>query len=253
MSATTSPMNHGSVPSGRSASAEGSASVEARGAADFNPSAGAKPVPETGHFYDGITEYDNPTPGWWHLLFFLSIIFSVGYFIIYSADPLASTVQGDWEKDVAEANAKVFAKIGNLKADEPTMLAMMGQPDWMSVGNSLFKANCISCHGREGQGEVGPNLTDDSYKTITKLPDFLRVIREGAAGGAMPAWKGRLSDNEVVLVASYAALMRGKNLPGPRGAEGTLAAPWPPIPAAKPAATVPASTTSAAAPAPVAK
>lgn len=225
MSATTSPMNHGSAP----------AATAARGPANFTTSGEPKPPAETGHSYDGISEYDNPTPGWWHLLFFLSIIFSVGYFIIYSADPLAPTVQGDWEKDVAEANAKIFAKIGNLKADEPTMLAMMGQPDWMSFGSSLFKANCISCHGREGQGEVGPNLTDDSYKNITKLPDFLRVIREGAAGGAMPAWKGRLSDNEVVLVSSYAASLRGKNLPGPRGAEGVVAPAWPAIPAAAPA------------------
>ncbi len=246
MSATTSPMNHGSVTSGHSATAAGSESLPTRGAADFNRAADPKPLAETGHSYDGITEYDNPTPGWWHLLFFLSIIFSIGYFIIYSADPLAPTVQGDWEKDVAEANAKIFAKIGNLKADEPTMLAMMVQPEWMSFGTSLFKANCISCHGREGQGEVGPNLTDDSYKNITQLPDFLRVVREGAAGGAMPAWKGRLSDNEVVLVASYAASLRGKNLPGPRGAEGAVAPPWPPLPAAKQAAVSPASTPSAA-------
>ena len=29
------------------------------------------------HCYDGIQEYDNPTPGWWWMLFWVTILFSV--------------------------------------------------------------------------------------------------------------------------------------------------------------------------------
>ena len=44
--------------------------------------------------------------------------------------------------------------------------------------------------------------------------------------GAMPAWKTRMHPNEVVLVAAYVATLRGKNLPGPRPAEGAAISPW---------------------------
>jgi len=210
------------------------------GHAGVTPGNAPASTPDTGHLYDGIREYDNPTPGWWHAIFYATVLFCAAYFIVYEADPDAPTLAANLEKDIAAENAKMFAQLPNLKADQDSMLSLMGQPKWMSFGQSMFRANCISCHGKEGQGEVGPNLTDDSYKSVTLLPDIIRVIREGAAAGAMPSWKGRLSDNEVILVASYVASLRGKNLPGPRGPEGNAAPPWPPIPAAAPAPAKPA-------------
>ena len=51
----------------------------------------------------------------------------------------------------------------------------------------------------------------------------------------MPAWRNRLHPNEIVLVSAYVANMRGKNLPGPRGAEGEVIPPWPDAPAEMPA------------------
>jgi len=77
---------------------------------------------------------------------------------------------------------------------------------------------------------VGPNLTDENWKNVQKIADIPQVIMNGAAAGAMPAWKTRLHPNEVVLVAAYVASLRGKNLPGPRGPEGTAIAPWPAAP-----------------------
>ena len=37
----------------------------------------------TGHEYDGIQEYDNPLPAWWFYMFVLTIVWGVGYLIIY--------------------------------------------------------------------------------------------------------------------------------------------------------------------------
>ena len=53
------------------------------------------------------------------------------------------------------------------------------------------------------------------------------VVTHGRKNGAMPAWGNRLSPNEIVLVASYVASVRGKNLSG-RPHEGQLIAPWSP-------------------------
>jgi cytochrome c oxidase cbb3-type subunit 3 len=73
---------------------------------------------------------------------------------------------------------------------------------------------------------VGPNLTDDYYKNVKQITDIAEVIKNGAAGGSMPAWKTRLHPNEVVLMAAYVAGLRGKNLKG-RPPEGEKIPPWP--------------------------
>lgn len=178
------------------------------------------------HEYDGIREYDNPTPSWWHLIFIGSIIFSFFYFAFYEWSPLAPNM---YERHAA-AEARVlkaqFAEIGELEPDQATILEMMGEQKWMTVAASIFQGNCVSCHGANAQGIVGPNLTDDAYKNVTQITDIYDVIANGAANGAMPAWKNRLHPNEMVLLASYVASLRGTNAPG-RGPEGEKIAPWP--------------------------
>jgi cytochrome c oxidase cbb3-type subunit 3 len=198
------------------------------------------------HSYDGIQEYDNPTPGWWHALWAGTIVFSVLYSMWFHLSPAAPSI---WEKHAArqlEEIKKQYAEIGELKPDEPTILKMMQNEKWKSVGASVFKTNCVSCHGEKGQGQVGPNLTDDHYKNVKHLADIASVIEKGAAAGAMPAWKGRLHPNDIVLVSAYVASLRGQNLTGPRGAEGDKIDPWPAAPAPDaapaPAASPPAGT-----------
>lgn len=196
--------------------------------------------PLTDHEYDGIREFDNPTPGWWHTLFLASIVFSVFYFVFWEFSPLAYSIQEAHSAVQERELRRQFAEIGDLKPDEPTILRMMGEEKWMNVAASTFKANCVSCHGQNGQGEVGPNLTDDAYKNIKVMVDLPRVISEGANNGAMPSWRNRLHPNEVVLLSAYVANLRGKNLPGPRGVEGENIPPWPPRPAAGTQAPAPA-------------
>ncbi|MCW5764808.1 MAG: c-type cytochrome [Phycisphaeraceae bacterium] len=194
-----------------------------------NPESARAPMngdpPLTDHEYDGIQEFDNPTPGWWSLIFVLTVVWSVGYWIVWELDPDAPAPGKLWEREAAVFNEAQFAKLGKLEPDEKTILSMMGNADWMPVAESIFRANCIACHGRNGEGNVGPNMTDDAYKNIKVLTDIPQVIRLGAAGGAMPAQRN-LSQNEVVLVSAYVASLRGRNLPG-RPAEGAVIAPWP--------------------------
>jgi cytochrome c oxidase cbb3-type subunit 3 len=178
------------------------------------------------HEYDGIQEYDNPTPSWWHLIFIGSIIFSFFYFAFYQWSPLAPDMYERHAASEARVLKAQFAEIGQLEPDQATILEMMGEEKWMTVAASIFQGNCVSCHGANGQGIVGPNLTDDSYKNVTQITDIYSVIADGAANGAMPAWKNRLHPNEMVLLASYVATLRGNNAPG-RGPEGERIDPWP--------------------------
>lgn len=180
----------------------------------------------TDHAYDGIQEYDNPTPAWWTWIFVASIVFSAVYFLIV-------TVMGGgklsppamYERAYVADLRKQFAKFGELSPDAPTILRLEKEPDALKVGESIFLTNCITCHARDGSGLSGPNLTDDQYINVTKVEDILDVINKGRNNGAMPAWENRLSKSEAIVVSSYVASLRGRNLPG-RAAEGKPAPAW---------------------------
>ncbi len=178
------------------------------------------------HEYDGIREYDNPTPGWWHLIFMGSVVFSVFYGVFFHWSPIAWTPRDVLVKAQNDEIRRQFAGV-TFASDQKTMLDLMNDAKWRDFGSSVFKANCVSCHGADAQGVVGPNLTDNFWKNVKTMEDVPRVVADGAANGAMPAWKGRLHANEVVLVASYVASLRGKNLPSARAAEGVEIPPWP--------------------------
>lgn len=184
-------------------------------------------APKTDHAYDGIEEFDNPLPGWWKWLFVASIVFSPFYFLFYHNGVSGRSVEDNYGIALAANTRLQFEEIGELKPDAATLVAYMNKPDWVKVGQTVFRANCISCHGREGEGQVGPNLTDEFYKNVKTIDDIAHVINNGAGGGSMPKWSNRLHPNEVVLVSAYVAGLRGQNLESARGAEGKTIAAWP--------------------------
>lgn len=179
------------------------------------------------HCYDGIQEYDNPTPGWWWLLFNLTILFSVVYFLFFQFSPVAWTSVDEYDAAVVQNLRLQFGEIGDLEPDEPTLLRFMNDSKWLLVGKSVYAGKCVSCHGVDASGVVGPNLTDDHWKNVRQLTDIPRVIANGAGNGAMPGWKNQLHPNEIVLTAAYIASLRSQHLPSSRGTEGEVIAPWP--------------------------
>jgi cytochrome c oxidase cbb3-type subunit 3 len=179
------------------------------------------------HEYDGIREYDNPCPGWWNWLFFATIVFALFYFFYFHIGRAGITIAKDHENAISNNVRLRFAEIGELTPDEPTLLKYMQQPQWLSVGQSVYEQKCRVCHGEGGCGLVGPNLTDEYYKSVDSLVDVITVISQGAGNGSMPAWKRLLHPNELLLVSAYVANMRGENLAGPRQAEGKEIPPWP--------------------------
>jgi cytochrome c oxidase cbb3-type subunit III len=203
----------------------------------------------TGHSYDGIQEFDNPLPGWWKWLFVASIIASPPYWIYYHSGTEGRSVAANFDVALAENARLQFAEMGELNGDEPTLVKYMNDKGGLSIGKSIYQANCISCHRADGSGLVGPNLTDDHYKNVKQIADIYTVLVNGAGGGAMPAWKNRLSQNEIVTVAAYVASLRG----APAGsaakpAEGNIIPPWPKLEDVAVATTDEASTSDEAKP-----
>lgn len=182
----------------------------------------------TDHVYDGIQEYDNPLPGWWTLLFYGTIVYSFGYLFIAFARPEWTDVNLEYDAALVEKRAREFALLGDLQPDRETLMAFLDggeKSEFLGNGAALFATNCASCHGKDGAGNAGPNMTDDAYLNVTRLADIPKVVIEGANGAAMPAWGGRLSMNEIVLVSAYVASLRGQDLPG-NAPEGEVIPAW---------------------------
>jgi len=183
----------------------------------------------TDHAYDGIQEFDNPLPGWWKWIFTLSVLFAFPYMAFYHGGAEGRSTIEIYEAASAENARLQFADLGgDLEGDAMTLAKYKDDKTWLRVGQSVFKSNCVSCHGPTGGGLVGPNLCDESFKNIKTIEDIYKVLVNGAAAGAMPAWKSRLDQNELVLAAAYVASLRGTD-PGPsaKAGEGREIPAWP--------------------------
>lgn len=181
----------------------------------------------TSHNYDGIQEYDNPTPGWWNWMFIATIVFAPIYILWFHSPTEPHTHKAQYETAYAENMKLQFGEIGDLEPTRENIVKYMHDEKWLGVGAATFATHCKSCHGADGSGISGPNMTDDYYKNVEKIEDIATVIRDGAANGAMPAWGNRLHPNEIVLAAAYVASLRGKDLPTTRPVEGKIIPPWP--------------------------
>lgn len=167
-----------------------------------------------GHSYDGIREYDNPMPGWWKLVFLICTLFAGPYLLYYHNGSTDRTIHAVYEESVAENMRLQFDEIGELAPDQATVMKYIDDKKWLAVGQSVFTTHCVSCHGAAGQGKVGFNLTDDRWKHVKNAGDIAKVVIEGANNKSMPAWQSRLHPNEIVLVSSYVASLRGSNPSG---------------------------------------
>jgi len=172
------------------------------------------------HNYDGIQEYDNPIPGWWHMIFLGSCIFSVLYVVVVHFTPLVPSPEQRYANKIAAAQEAQFGVLREMPLDETKLLTIQGNEQWMSTGQSIFKGTCVVCHGQEGEGifGLGLNLTDENYQFVTDMMGIVDMITNGSESGKMPA-QTKLNPNEVALVAAYAASLRGTNIPGPEGSE----------------------------------
>ena len=184
----------------------------------------------TGHEWDGIKELNTPLPRWWLWVFYLTIVWSIGYWIVYPAWPLLAThtpgVLG-WNSRsaVAEDLAALQAKRGAMADRIATssleqILADQQMLDFARAqGRAAFADNCAPCHGAGGGGAKGyPNLNDDDWLWGGKLDDIAFTIRHGVRSaddksrqGSMPAF-GRdklLSRPDIETVTDFVLTLAG--------------------------------------------
>ena len=87
------------------------------------------------------------------------------------------------------------------KADDPSKVWQ--QADLVARGEKVYAANCAACHQANGKG-AGPIKALDGSAIVLDADHLktVNILLNGAAGGAMPAWK-QLSDTEIAAVITY--------------------------------------------------
>lgn len=180
-------------------------------------------VPIAGHEYDGIQEFDNPLPRWWVQMFYLTIVFAAGYYGYYELGPGKGLSEVfDSEMAQAQATRAMNAPKEPAGGDEARLLAAVKNPSEVAKGKAVFASKCASCHGAQGQGSIGPNLTDDHWIHGGKISEVAATIATGVAAKGMPPWAGVLSSDELTTVSAYVKSLRGTNPPAAKAPEGTL-------------------------------
>jgi cytochrome c oxidase cbb3-type subunit 3 len=174
-----------------------------------------------GHDYDGIRELDNPTPLWWQAVFYLTIAFGVGYFLYYMRLG-GPTQQQELSADLKPVLALQQAQLLSGKVDPAKLTAMLKDPDALAKGATVFQNRCAVCHGPQGQGAVGPNLTDDFWlHGDGSATAILEVVRNGVADKGMPPWGTMLKPEEVLQAAIFVRSLRGTRPANPKAPQGT--------------------------------
>jgi cytochrome c oxidase cbb3-type subunit III len=189
--------------------------------------------PLTSHSYDGIEEYDNPMPAWWRRTFWATFVFSLGYFVHYQLTGNGPSVEQSYEDDMRQFRELQAAQSLGATVTEEGLGRLMLDTALMRDGQSVFRARCTQCHADRGQGNIGPNLTDEYWLNgDASLLSLYEIVGKGRTLKGMPNWDQKLRPLELAQVAAYVGTLRGKNLPGRPPQGNRIATPAAEAPAA---------------------
>ena len=170
--------------------------------------------------HDGITVQEQPLPRWWKRVFISMGMLGVGYFMFFETGAPERSMIDQFKAAEVRLIKKQFGTLGDLPQDRKTMIKFMNNESWIKFGESTFRTHCQSCHGADGGGIIGPNLTDYQWKNVQHLEDIIKVINVGAGNNAMPAWQQKLDPREITIVSAYVASRLGKPATNSKGPDG---------------------------------
>lgn len=174
-----------------------------------------------GHSYDGIEEYDNPLPRWWFMLFVATVVFALGYLVLYPGlgnwKGVLPGYEGgwtqvkEWQREVDKANEQygpLYAKFASMPVEQVAQ-----DPQALKMGGRLFASNCSVCHGSDAKGAYGfPNLTDNDW-LWGGAPETIKTTIMGGRQAAMPAWRDVIGEDGIRNVSGYVRTLAGRDIP----------------------------------------
>lgn len=174
------------------------------------------------HNYDGIKELDNSLPPWWKYGFYFTIVWGIAYLIYFhlGSGP-SSEKEYNEEVEIAQLQIEEYMKKSANAVDENNV-TLASDAGSLDAGKTIYMDNCAACHGRLGEGGVGPNMTDDYWLHGGSINDIFKTIKYGVPAKGMKAWQAELSPSQIRQVSSYIKTLYGTNPPNAKEKQGDL-------------------------------
>jgi cytochrome c oxidase cbb3-type subunit 3 len=173
------------------------------------------------HNYDGIRELDNNLPPWWKYGFYLTIVWAFSYMYYYHVygAPLS---EEEYNTEVMEAKAEIDAYMKKSANNVDESNIKLADASGIKDGLEIYKNNCAACHGNNGEGGVGPNMTDAYWIHGGDIASVFKSIKYGWPAKGMKSWQTDLSPLQMKNVASFLLSLQGTNPANAKAAEGEL-------------------------------
>lgn len=174
------------------------------------------------HDYDGIQELNHPLPNWWNMIFLISCVFGVGYWVYYSFMG-GPSLKDEFNRD----HAKIVAAQEDFKrqnsAFKQEYYDKMVAEGGLQKGAEVYELNCLPCHAENGRGDIGPNLTDKNWLIAKGTPETLyQVVFNGSEENGMPAWSELISQDEIYQAVIYVNSLKNTFAKDGKEPEGEL-------------------------------
>lgn len=171
------------------------------------------------HEFDGIKELDNPPPPWLMYLFYITVLFSIGYWIYYHMTDSGPSQYEELDQEMAVVSKAESARLAEMP---PAASEASTDPADIEAGKALFMEKaCFACHGMNGEGNaIGPNLTDNYFIHGCEFTDVIKIIRNGVPAKGMTPYKDQLNQKQTEQLASYILNLKGSNPANPKDPQG---------------------------------
>jgi len=161
------------------------------------------------HDFDGIKELNNSVPPWFNLLFYGTILIAIVYMIDYHVLGSGTVMVDEYLNEVKIANEKREELIRTGAFINENNVVLLTDAAELDKGKQIWNVNCTPCHGPDGGGTVGPNLTDKNWIHGGGIKNVFITISNGVPAKGMISWKTMLTPKQIQQVSSYVLSLQG--------------------------------------------
>ena len=174
------------------------------------------------HDYDGIKELDNALPPWWKYGFYITIVVAVFYIFKFEVWHTGMNPTQEYAEEMSAAKIQTDAYLASAKENVDENSVVQLDAAGAAAGKEIFTKTCVACHLAEGQGSVGPNLTDEYWIHGGGVKDIFKTIKYGYPDKGMQSWQTTYSPVQMQQLATYIRTLKGTNPPNPKAPQGDL-------------------------------